>query len=179
MNKKVIIFATISVILIISILTYLKITDTSGNIILTEVDNLVLSENTIYSFKALAYPKKENLKYEIEDKSIATIDKYGNITTLKEGSTKIIVSNKYKSEIVKLQVSNIETSITGIEVDGESINIGVGEKYLIKTTLYPENANMKNLIWSSSDESVLTVDNGYITGVKADIATINIKLELL
>ena len=63
-------------------------------------------------------------------------------------------------------------SITLSETD---IEIEVGKTYQLTATVLPENATIKDIIWSSSNESVATVSTtGIVTGVSAGSAIITV-----
>ena len=48
---------------------------------------------------------------------------------------------------------------------------------MLTATVNPENASNKNVTWSSSDPSVVSVVNGYIVALKTGRATITVKTE--
>lgn len=52
-----------------------------------------------------------------------------------------------------------------IVVDTEIVTVHIGKTVDVKTSIEPQNATMKKLDWSSSDELVMTVHNGKIKGV--------------
>jgi len=65
---------------------------------------------------------------------------------------------------------------TGVSVYPESANVNVGETLHLTATISPADAFEKGLIWSSSDESVATVNtDGLITGIAAGTAVIILK----
>lgn len=51
-----------------------------------------------------------------------------------------------------------------ISLDFKTINLTVGQAKTVKATV--KNADAKNIVWSSGDKRIATVDNGKITGVK-------------
>ncbi|OMD54892.1 hypothetical protein BSK62_30435, partial [Paenibacillus odorifer] len=56
--------------------------------------------------------------------------------------------------------------VTGVKLDQETLNLTAGEADgLLKATIEPANATDKDVIWSSSDETVATVVNGVVTPV--------------
>lgn len=65
--------------------------------------------------------------------------------------------------------------VSSVSLDTSSLKLSVGDTYAFKTTVLPENATNKELIWSTSDESVVNVDNGIITALKEGKATISVK----
>ena len=65
---------------------------------------------------------------------------------------------------------------TGISLDKESYDLIITKTGTMVATVSPSNATDKTVIWSSSDESIVTVDNtGKITGKGIGSATITVK----
>ena len=62
---------------------------------------------------------------------------------------------------------NIETlSVEEIALNAEYVVLSVGESDVLLANVYPFNANNQNILWSSSDSSVVSVNNGIITAQK-------------
>lgn len=68
------------------------------------------------------------------------------------------------------EVSIIEP--TAIKLDQDKVTLGVGETATLKATIEPEEATNKNVTWSSSDDTTVTVEDGVVTGKKVGTATI-------
>lgn len=67
-------------------------------------------------------------------------------------------------------------AVTGISLDQTAATIKTGETLTLIASIQPENATNKEIVWSSSDESIATVDaNGTVTGRKEGAATITAK----
>ena len=61
---------------------------------------------------------------------------------------------------------------TAIKLDQDKVTLGVGETATLKATIEPEEATNKNVTWSSSDDTTVTVEDGVVTGKKVGTATI-------
>lgn len=68
------------------------------------------------------------------------------------------------------EVTTIEP--TAIKLDQDKVTLGVGETATLKATIEPEEATNKNVTWSSSDDTTVTVEDGVVTGKKVGTAII-------
>lgn len=107
--------------------------------------------------------------WESSDKAIATVTNKGEVKALKEGKVKITTSvEKTKlTSTIEIEIKPVTVVTTSIKLDKETGEIGVGEKLSLKATVEPANATVKDVTWTSSDETIATVINGEVTGVKA------------
>ena len=65
--------------------------------------------------------------------------------------------------------------INDIQINTQSVSITVGKNYKLSVQIYPGDAFNKQVIWSSSDERVATVDRkGVVTAKKAGKAVITV-----
>lgn len=64
------------------------------------------------------------------------------------------------------------TSLESIVLDRTELSLEEGQSDTLEATLLPEDALVKDLVWSSSDESVATVSGGKVTAVKPGTAVI-------
>src|SRR5690625_77216 len=68
-----------------------------------------------------------------------------------------------------------EESVTGVQLDLEKLDLKVGEEAELTATVTPEAATNKDVLWSSSNEEVATVDeNGQVKGISAGTAIITV-----
>lgn len=65
-------------------------------------------------------------------------------------------------------------SVTGVTLDKSTLSLTVGGTGILTATVQPDNATNKSLTWSSSNETVATVENGVITAVGAGTADITV-----
>ncbi|ERK30185.1 Ig-like domain-containing protein [Clostridium intestinale] len=67
-------------------------------------------------------------------------------------------------------------SVSEILLNKTSLSLNVGETDNLVSTVKPDDASIKNIIWSSNDEGIATVDeNGKVTAKKAGNVTITAK----
>lgn len=81
------------------------------------------------------------------------------------------VFQNYIKEYEYVKVENITLNVNNLE-------IGINESYNLEAEIYPNNSKYKELWWTSSDESIVTVtDTGMVTGLKEGVAVISVTTE--
>ena len=113
----------------------------------------------------------EKLKYTwaSSDKKIASVDGKGTVSGVAEGEATITCSAVLDKEVVATSECKVMvyTSVKSVKAASpvKGNLLFVNKPIQIETTIVPENATHKKLIWTSSDESIATVDeNGVATG---------------
>ena len=64
------------------------------------------------------------------------------------------------------------TLVESITLDITTATLKVNESVTLTATVLPETATVKEVVWSSSDESVATIENGIVTAIAVGNATI-------
>ena len=72
--------------------------------------------------------------------------------------------------LISCEKTPISIPVTGISLNDTEVEVFEGESIQITATITPDNATNKSIIWDCSNESVATVDNGVITGIKEGTA---------
>lgn len=110
------------------------------------------------------------------DETVAVVDGSGNVTVLALGGAEITATAKDGSGIsgsCALTVLEKIVPATGVTISGAASALHVGEKTQLSAIVEPENST-DIVVWSSSDEAVLTVDqSGLVTAVGNGSATIS------
>lgn len=119
----------------------------------------------------------KTLTWSSSDANVATVDQNGKITAVSPGTVTITVkSSNGKSTFCKLTVKVAEVAVEYISLKNPALELKVGESAAIEYTIVPDNATYKSVDWSSSNESVATVDQkGVVTAVSAGNAEITAK----
>ena len=116
----------------------------------------------------------KEIEYKSYDESIATISENGFLTAKNPGFVTLSVTEKF-SGITKFLSILVVRPITGFSVSEENVVISELD-YQIKTKTYPADATQTELIYTSSDTQIATVNKkGYVTFLKA--GQVEIKIE--
>ncbi len=109
------------------------------------------------------------------DTSIATVDKNGVVTGLKDGTAKITAKSFDGGKTATCEVTVVKPyiSVTEIKLDTTKATIKEGDTKQLTATLTPENPTNPKVTWSSDNSDVAAVsDSGLITAKKAGSAKI-------
>ena len=121
---------------------------------------------------------QDNPKYIVEitssNTNIATVDNTGKVTIKNPGETIITIT---AGGIEKKVNINIYSLLKSVNLDKSEINMLINQTEQLIATINPKNTTEdKTLTYSSSDESIVTVDaNGKITSVGTGTAIITVK----
>jgi uncharacterized protein YjdB len=113
----------------------------------------------------------KNITWISSDNSIATVIN-GVIKGIKAGSATITVTTADGSKKATVAVTVKNVAVTGITLNMTSTDLIIGDSKTITATIAPANATNKNITWISSDNSIVTVTNGVIKGIKVGNVTI-------
>ena len=123
----------------------------------------------------LSDPEVLSIKYKGPNTDVPQADDY-TIKGLKPGTCTIkAVSDEggFERECTITVRSNIIIKVSSITISPETTTIEVGETKQLTAAVLPNDAENKEIEWSSSDTSVATVDaNGLVTGVASGEVTI-------
>lgn len=110
--------------------------------------------------------------------SIASVQD-GVVTAHKVGNATITVKSTdgEKTATCSISVRSRVIATTGVSLDKTSIELTEGDETILTATVTPDNATNKNVTWTSSDESIATVDNGKVTAIKEGATTITATTE--
>ena len=109
----------------------------------------------------------QRVRWISSNEKAATVDENGTVTGVARGNARISAIAEDGSNIranISIQViQNPET----VQLDKAEVTVDVGKTGTLKATVLPKTANDKNVVWTSSDESIATVNaSGRITGLK-------------
>ncbi len=115
----------------------------------------------------------KSLVWSSSDEVVATVDVNGLVTALLEGKSTITAKTQDGSGQQAESQLTVSRRITKISLDKTQLTLNTDETQTLNATIQPEDTTDKTLAWSSSDETVATVNQeGLVTGVKPGEATI-------
>ncbi len=117
----------------------------------------------------------KNYTWKTDDATIATVEN-GLITAVNYGKTTITATTEDGGKTATCEVE-VGVPVAGITLDQTEIIIAPGASKKLTATVEPENATNKTLTWTSSDENVAAVANGWVIGVAEGTATITATTE--
>lgn len=121
--------------------------------------------------------KDKSIKWSSSDPNIAKVED-GLVTALAKGTCNIIATTNDGSFKAQCAVNVLPPSVKGVQFTESSIKILNGENYTLTYSILPENAENKNVKFSSSAPNIVSVDNnGKVTALKEGTSTITITTE--
>lgn len=120
----------------------------------------------------------KNIIWASNNNDVATVVD-GKVTAHKKGNAVITVKSEDGGITATCKVT---VNVKPIPVEGISLNkadavLIEGDSITLEVEIYPENATNKNLVWTSSDNTVATVTNGKVNANKVGNSTITVTTE--
>lgn len=105
----------------------------------------------------------KNVIWKSDNANIASVEN-GMVSAKSVGTTKVYAiseDGEYKAECI---IKVLPIPVTGITLDKTELSLNIGSTSKVNATVLPENAENKNVSWTSSNTDVADVDsNGNIT----------------
>ena len=159
--------------------------DVDGFLLNPNEESILLDKNNIELFegnqeKLTATVTQNNAKviWTSSDESIATVDQDGNVTAIREGVITVtaqVENTNLSADCVVTVKKQGSTELESITLDRNALELLEGSQDKLTATVTPDTAKV---IWTSSDESIATVDqNGNVTAIREGQAIITAKVE--
>lgn len=133
-------------------------------------------ELTLYSAVFPSNAANPKVFWSSSDEKVASVSDQGIVTAVSAGIARITVTSEDMGLTATCQVTVKQKSVevSGVTLSSEEVALKEGEKCTLVVTVSPVNATDKTVTWSSSDESVVTVDptTGEITAVSSGEAVV-------
>lgn len=119
----------------------------------------------------------KNISWSSSNQAIASVSASGLVTAVGEGSATITASAGGKQGSCTVSVSKGHVAVAKVELNKTEQSLYEGEEVVLTATVQPEDATDKTISWSSSNASIVTVEDGKIKALKEGKATITAKAD--
>ena len=142
------------------------------NVVISGASNI--SVGSTAQLTATVYPETatdKSVVWTSNNTGVVMVNSSGGITGIAAGSANITATaSNGVSGTCTVTVSNVPVS--SVTVTPANASIMVGDTANLTATVQPVNAGNTNVVWSSSNAAVATVENGTVRAVSAGTATI-------
>ena len=137
------------------------------SITITGGDAITLDRGDTTTLETVVTPSNAYLKdvtWKSSDTSIAKVDENGVVTGVSSGTVTITATSK-DSGVTATKEINVVVRPKTITLNKEDLTLKKGESETLTASVSPVAAGTESLVWVSSDDSVVTVENGKVTAV--------------
>lgn len=120
------------------------------------------------------YAENQKVTWKSSNTKVATV-KDGVITAIKPGNAEITVKTEEGNYEEICKVTVLSPPIESISFENEKETIYLGSETTLKTIIKPTDSVIYEPIWSSSNNEVVSVENGIIKGISLGTATITVQ----
>ena len=114
----------------------------------------------------------KTVTWSSDNEDVAVVDTKGKVTAKTPGKAVITVTTTDGSKTAMCTV-NVAQPVKEITLDKPAITLTEGETGTLKATVKPDDADQE-IVWTSSDTKIATVENGTVTAVAPGSATITV-----
>ena len=130
-----------------------------------EEKDLTINVPDTYTLHVAVLPENadnKTLTWFSSDESVVTV-KDGVLTAMQPGTATITASATDGAKVSAVCEVNVQQLVTGVGLSEKHIALFPGKNHTLNASVTPENADNKTLTWSSSDKSIVSVENGKLT----------------
>ena len=150
----------------------------NGNDIILEQKYMTINVNDNVALE-LKKTSKDKYIFESSDSSIATVDENGVVTAKRTGQVIITIRLGKKKETCLIVIidepgNNNVIYPDKITLKKSTLTLKINESYTLNYVVSPDNVTDLSMKWSSSNNKVVSVENGIIKALKAGTSTITL-----
>ena len=131
------------------------------------ITTATIAEGQSLQLEATVSPEFANnkaIEWSSSNEAVATVSKEGKVTAISKGTTIITANSTDGSQVSASCDVNVVKLVSGIVLSETEMTLNEGESVALIASVTPELADNKAVTWTSSNESVATVDeDGVIT----------------
>lgn len=100
----------------------------------------------------------KTILWSSSNNDICSVDENGNLSANSIGTAVITATAADGSGVSASCIVRVVNPVTGITIIPDTVRLLVGDSRKVQAVISPENATIKDVVWTSSNESVATVD---------------------
>ena len=102
------------------------------------------------------------VRFDVSDDGILSVTEDGVITGLAYGQAVVTVETQSARKKAELTVNVTDSAVAGVSLSETEKTAAVYSTFRLTAAITPRTAENKNVIWSSSDDSVVRVEDGVV-----------------
>ena len=115
---------------------------------------------------------RKDITWSSSKSSVATVSSSGLVTAVSEGTTTITATADGKNGTCSISVTKAYVAVAEVKFEKTELSLFEGDETTLTASVLPEDATDKTINWSSSDNSIATVESGKVKAIKEGTATI-------
>ena len=111
----------------------------------------------------------KSITWTSSDTSVAIVASNGVVSGMGEGETTVRATSNFDPDIYAECIVNVVAEyieVKSVTLDQYMLTVYFNHPETLTATVSPQDATNQNIIWTSDDETIATVDGGVITGLK-------------
>ena len=140
-----------------------------------EQESIEMVKGTTRHINASVVPEDaddKNFTWSTSDYNVVSISQDGLVTAISSGEAKLYATLNIDKTIVDSCTVKVYQPVNEVKLNITTKSVKVGETFNLAATISPSDADNKNVIWSSEDSELATVDNGKVTALKPGMVRI-------
>lgn len=126
---------------------------------------------------ALAHSVNETITWSSDNPSVATVDANGNVTAHSAGDVTITATGTYGGSSATCGITVVAKGVESVTLPYRTLYLAKGKSLNVPVRIAPSDASVQQVTWSSSNTSVVTVNNGLLRAVAPGTAIISVRSE--
>lgn len=146
----------------------------ASSITLSET-NITIEKGKTTKLNAIVKPDDATYKtvnWQSSNASVAMVDQDGVVTAIGRGST-VITAASADGKCFANCIVNVLVDVESITISKEQLSLVVGQTYSLYATILPKDATDNDIKWTSSNNNVVSVDNGQVTAKSPGTAIVS------
>ena len=140
--------------------------------------SIVINKGATFTLIEKVLPEdshNKNVTWKSSDEKIAVVNN-GTVSGIERGEAVITVTTEDGGFTAECKVK-VNEPVTSIKLSKNELTLHNGETETLTASVLPENADNRTVIWSTSDDKVVSVKGGKITGLSKGTAIVTVKTE--